>query len=87
MLPSEEERIQEAKVANLEVMKETGGKQEESKPPNRSITFKDLPAEGKIQLAEQAGIQLSPEAVIQQDQMEAAKVAVSDKGKVGESKT
>ena len=86
MLPSEEERIQEAKVANLEVMKETGGKQEETKAPNRSITFKDLPAEGKIQLAEQAGIQLSPEAVIQQDQMEAAKVAVSDKGKVGESK-
>ena len=86
MLPSEEERIQEAKVANLEVMKETGGKEEEqAKPPNRSITFKDLPAEGKVQLAEQAGIQLSPESVIQQEQMEAAKVAVSDKGKVGES--
>jgi hypothetical protein len=87
MLPSEEERIQEAKVANLEVMKETGGKQEETKPPSRSISFKDMPAEGKIQMAQQAGIQLSPEAVIQQDQMEAAKVAVSDKGKVGESKT
>jgi len=84
MLPSEEERIQEAKVANIEVMKETGGKaQEQQKPPSKSIPFKDLPAEGKIQMAEQAGIQLSPEAVIQQDQMEAAKVAISDKGKVG----
>lgn len=86
MLPSEEERIQEAKVANIEVMKETGGKQEEqSKPPSRSISFKDMPAEGKIQMAEQAGIQLSPEAVIQQDQMEAAKLAISDKGKVGDN--
>lgn len=85
MLPTEEERIQEAKVANLEVEKETGDKQAEEKPPSRSISFKDLPPEGKVQMAGQAGIQLSPESASRQEQMEAAKIAISDKGKVGEN--
>lgn len=35
-------------------------------PPSRSMQFKDLPPEGQIQMAAQGGIQLSPEAVMQQ---------------------
>ncbi len=33
-------------------------------PPSRSISFKDLPVDGQIQLAMQAGIQLNPEILI-----------------------
>lgn len=36
------------------------------KGPSESISFKDLPPDGKLQLAAQAGIKLSPESVIQQ---------------------
>ena len=89
MFPDQKTRIEESKVAALEVVKDTGGSQPQQaeKAPSRSISFKDLPAEGKQQLAAQAGIQLSPEAVNQQDQMEIAKLAISDKGKVGEKST
>lgn len=33
-----------------------------AKPPSESINFKDLPPEGKAQMAKQAGIELSPES-------------------------
>lgn len=33
------------------------------KPPSTSISFKDLPPDGKAQLAKQAGIELHPEAI------------------------
>lgn len=36
----------------------------EKKGPSESISFKDLPPEGKAQMAEQAGIKLSPESII-----------------------
>lgn len=36
---------------------------EEKDLPSRSISFKDLPPEGKAQLAAQAGIQLNPEGI------------------------
>jgi len=36
----------------------------EKKPPSASISFKDLPLDGQIQLAEQAGIQLNPELAL-----------------------
>lgn len=35
--------------------------QKEEQPPSRSISFKDLPIDGQIQLAAQAGLQLNPE--------------------------
>lgn len=38
------------------------GKQEAKKGPSTSISFKDLPPDGKVQLADQAGIKLAPEA-------------------------
>ena len=37
--------------------------QKEETPPSRSISFKDLPIDGQIQLAAQAGIQLDPEII------------------------
>jgi hypothetical protein len=90
MFPDQETRIKEAKVAAVEVYKDTGAgqpKTQETKGPSESISFKDLPAEGKIQMAGQAGIELSPEAVVQQEEMAAIKTAVSDKGKLGENAT
>lgn len=74
ILPTSEQRIDEGKVASLEAIKDAGlvdqqPQQEENKPPSRSISFKDLPPEGKAQLAAQAGIQLNPEQ-IEADEME-----------------
>jgi hypothetical protein len=40
------------------------------KPPSASISFKDLPPDGKTQLAAQAGIQLNPEEVAMADAVE-----------------
>lgn len=37
------------------------------KPPSESISFKDLPPEGKAQMAKQAGIELHPEALAAHD--------------------
>lgn len=38
-----------------------------SRPPSESISFKDLPPEGKVQLAKQAGIDITPQSVIEHD--------------------
>lgn len=40
--------------------------QPEQKPPSASLSFKDLPPDGQVQLAAQAGIQLNPELLIAQ---------------------
>lgn len=48
------------------------GPSEEIKPPSISISYKDLPPEGQVQLAALAGIQLSPESVEAQAQLETA---------------
>lgn len=45
--------------------------QQQVKSPTESIQFKDLPAEGKVQLAAQAGINLTPEGIAQQDALSA----------------
>lgn len=62
ILPNSEQRIEEGKIATAEVVKDTGliDKNGEmlGKEPSKSIPFKDLPPEGKVQMAEQAGIQL-----------------------------
>ncbi len=64
--------VDSTKVGVAEVMQDTGmGQQQPTTPakvPSESISFKDLPTSGKVQMAEQAGIQLSPEAIQQQDQ-------------------
>jgi hypothetical protein len=80
MFPDQKTRIDENKVAALEVMKDTGGgkpAQQEDKGPSKSISFKDLPAEGKVQLAAQADIQLSPEQIKAQE-AETQKVAMAN---------
>lgn len=45
----------------------------EEKPPSQSINFKDLPPEGKVQLAEKAGIHLHPEGIAAHDEVVAAR--------------
>jgi hypothetical protein len=48
---------------------------EQAKPPSESISFKDLPPEGQAQMARQAGIEITPQAMQahadEQDQKEA----------------
>lgn len=69
VLPDSKTRIEENKIGMAEFAKDTGlldGKQEggeENKLPSRSISFKDLPPEGKVQLAGQVGIQLDEEEI------------------------
>lgn len=58
--------------------------QQEEKAPSRSIRFSELPPEGKIQLAEQAGIQLTPEALAEMDAMELDKQAVDQENKMAQ---
>lgn len=64
ILPTSEQRVMESKVGSIEAIKDAGlaDKEEEQpeqqKPPSESLSFKDLPPEGKVQMAAQAGIQL-----------------------------
>lgn len=44
-----------------EEMQELAPPEQENDPPSRSISFKDLPIDGQIQLAAQAGLQLNPD--------------------------
>ena len=84
VLPTPEQRMQEEKVAQLEVMKDMGanqgqgGQEGQVKPPSESISFKDLPPEGKVQMAQQAGIQLNPQQMAQYEQEQ--KVSQIQKG-------
>lgn len=50
-------------------------KQEAPQKPSESINFKDLPPEGQSQMAEQAGIHLSPEQVAAHQEQENARKA------------
>lgn len=52
-----------------------GGEGEGHKPPSESINFKDLPPEGQAQMAAQAGITLTPEAIEQHNEAQDAKKA------------
>ena len=93
ILPTPEQRIEEGKVSTIEALKDAGEAGEkavadaQAKEPSKSISFKDLPAQGKVQLASQAGIQLSEEEIRAQEQeaqnMERAKLAIQ--AKKGES--
>ena len=71
----ESKRIMENKIGMVEAMKDTGmidalrRKEEpvEEKPPSQSISFKDLPPEGQVQMASQAGIQLDANQLRQRE--------------------
>src|SRR5229473_3147814 len=56
----------------------------ESKPPNESINFKDLPIDGQVQLAAKGGIKLDPAKMAAEDAQdkiaEAAKAAAGKNG-------
>lgn len=63
---ADQKLVDSTKIGTVEALKDTGmldqmKKPEEEKKPSMSISYKDLPATGKVQLAQQAGIQLSPE--------------------------
>jgi len=69
-----EKRIQESKLGSMQAIVDSGIAQkqqpaQEAKAPSESISFKDLPPEGQAQMAQQAGIQLTPQ-VIQADQQQ-----------------
>ena len=76
ILPDSEQRVEETKVGVAEAIRDTGlmdqkqESQQEEKPPSRSISFKDLPASGKVQLAGQAGIQLDEQEISADEQEE-----------------
>jgi hypothetical protein len=71
--------IEKIKLAMLQVMKDTAGgpdqgggpdnqsPTETAKPPSESMSFKDLPPEGKVQMAAKAGIQLDVNNLQQQE--------------------
>lgn len=69
-----ERMVDTTKIGILEALKDAGildklvgeggeGEGEQGKPPSRSIPYKDLPPEGKAQMAAQAGIQLDPNQI------------------------
>lgn len=76
ILPTSEQRIEEGQVATAQVLKDSGIMDQrqpevsQEKGPSKSISFKDLPPEGKAQLAAQAGIQLNPEEITADEQQE-----------------
>lgn len=67
--------VDAAKLGTLESLKDAGmldgmGEKEQDKTPSQSIPFKELPVEGKIQMAAAAGIQLTPQQIMQHEQRE-----------------
>ena len=75
ILPNSEQRIEEGKVATAEALVDTGvteqrRQQEPDKGPSKSISFKDLPPEGKAQLAEQAGITINAAQIAADEEAE-----------------
>ncbi len=78
---ADQKLVDSTKVGAVEALKDTGlldqmGKQPEApKGPSESISFKDLPASGKSQMAYQAGIDLSPEEIQAHEDEQAQKIA------------
>lgn len=62
--PNKEELKQRVQQQQQMIMMQA--QQQQGKGPSESINFKDLPPEGKIQMAAQAGIKLSPQGVMMQ---------------------
>lgn len=55
------------RVQQVIQQRQAAAQQTEKKAPSESISFKDLPPEGKAQMAKQAGIDLHPEAIAAHD--------------------
>lgn len=77
----EEQQIQTTKIGVVEALKDTGmlnkpKEQPQDKGPSKSISFKDLPPEGKVQLAEQAGISITPDET--EDYQESQKPVIKE---------
>ncbi len=78
VFPTSEQRMEENKLAAIEVFEDTQEiedmkaepKEPEDKGPSRSISFKDLPPSGKVQLAQQAGIAIDEGEIRQKEQEE-----------------
>lgn len=64
-----------------------GGGQQGKNQVSESISFKDLPPEGQAQMAAQAGIQLDPSQIVQQQDSQTAQTAQKQEIKVGASKS
>lgn len=73
ILFKDDERVKEV----MQAMQNS--KKSEEKPPSESISFKDLPPEGKVQMAKQAGIVLQPGEI---EAEEAKKDAKEDRSKL-----
>lgn len=61
------QQVMQQKQAAMQA--EAQASQEQPKTPSESISYKDLPPEGQVQMAAQAGIDIAPEQVVQ-DKME-----------------
>ena len=89
ILPTPEQRIEEGKVSTLEALKDAKGAEgeaaanAEAKAPSESISFKDMPPAGKVQMASQAGIDIDEEEIRQKEaeqrQMEQQKLEIQAK--------
>lgn len=67
----ENKLVNSTKVGVVEALRDTGmidkQTQSQEKAPSRSISFKDLPPEGKVQMAAQAGIEISPNDIAMEE--------------------
>lgn len=70
---ADQKLVDSTKVGVVEALKDTGmiNKPQEVKEPSQSISFKDLPPEGKAQMAAKAGIALDPSQIAQQEAQQA----------------
>jgi hypothetical protein len=64
-------------ILQMQQQVEAGQNGGDKKSPSMSIGYNDLPPEGQIQMAAQAGIQLDPRAVVQKQALGVAKEAKS----------
>jgi hypothetical protein len=61
--------VEENKVGTMQALVDSGVAQKqqpatEAKTPSESIAFKDLPPEGQAQMAQQAGINITPQHIM-----------------------
>ncbi len=86
---ADQKLIDSTKVGVVEAMRDTGmlEKQQPAAPaekgPSKSISFKDLPTDGKVQLAAQAGIALDPQAIEMEQQIQQQQQEVTNATKKG----
>lgn len=93
---ADQKLVDSTKLGVLETLKESGvldklqnkqTPQSLDKGPSKSIAFKDLPVDGQVQLAQQAGIQLNPQDVAKKQMDEKAFAMAQKKASVKPSST